>query len=104
MRAPASAQTRALTGGCAVAHTKLSAAGYAILNGSDPLQVLFRADFPLLLPQTQIERDGLTRNCIFANSLTEAPGTGGDNTFLLVYGAADTAVGAALVTVTWPPP
>jgi len=74
--------------------------GYVVLNGSNPTQVLFRASVPLMLPTEPTEVDGLTRHCIFGNSVVQVPDK--PNAFAFFYGEADTAVGAAIVTVSWP--
>jgi len=61
---------------------------------------LFRAEFPLLIPTAAFEVDGFTPSCIFTTSLRALPEE--PDNFILYYSGADTAAGAARVTVTWP--
>jgi predicted GH43/DUF377 family glycosyl hydrolase len=71
--------------------------GWAILDATDPSIVLARSTTPILCPREPWERHGLTPNVVFAEAL--APGASPD-TFTLYYGAADTTVGAATITVS----
>ena len=79
--------------------------GFAILNGSDPTQVLQRSDVPLFSPELPWELDEpnlLTPNVVFCEGLVPKPNA--TDTFVLVYGAADSYVGVGEIVVTVPPP
>jgi predicted GH43/DUF377 family glycosyl hydrolase len=78
--------------------------GWAILNGSDPSQVLQRGDEPLLSPATDWEfgngtKKGenldLTPNVVFCEGIEVLQ----SNQFRVFYGAADAVIGAFLVYV-----
>jgi beta-1,2-mannobiose phosphorylase / 1,2-beta-oligomannan phosphorylase len=74
--------------------------GWAILDETDPSVILDRATEPLLSPELpwEIGVDALTPNVVFCEGWEQID----VNTFILYYGAADTAVGAALLTVVPP--
>lgn len=79
------------------------AIGWAILNGSDPTQIVARAEEVLLVPTFPWETcpEGKGRVCqepmvVFSTGMKPL----GDDTFLVLYGAADTDVGVAKVKVT----
>lgn len=74
--------------------------GFVILNGTDPTQILQRSDEPILSPQLEWEVSGLTANVVFAEGWIRLEGAANPDTFLVFYGAADTCVGAAALTVT----
>jgi len=69
--------------------------GWCIINGTDPTQVVARSNVPLLSPELSWEISGLTPNVVFVEGMEQAA----TNSFVFFYGAADTAIGAALVTV-----
>jgi predicted GH43/DUF377 family glycosyl hydrolase len=80
--------------------------GFAILNASDPTQVLQRSDVPLLSPELSWELDEpglLTPNVVFCEGLIPKPNATLPDTFLFVYGAADSYVGVGEIVVTIPP-
>jgi predicted GH43/DUF377 family glycosyl hydrolase len=73
-----------------------------ILDGNNPTNILQRCTQPILSPQLPWEIGtnpwlGLTPNVVFleAIAVTSTP-----NTFLVFYGAADSVVGSATITVT----
>jgi predicted GH43/DUF377 family glycosyl hydrolase len=75
--------------------------GWAILNGSDPSQVLLRGDKPLLSPKLAWELGtppslDLTPNVVFCQGIEQV----GTNRFWIYYGAADSVIGVAEVNVT----
>eukprot|EP01114_Cavostelium_apophysatum_P010493 TRINITY_DN2427_c0_g1_i1.p1 TRINITY_DN2427_c0_g1~~TRINITY_DN2427_c0_g1_i1.p1 ORF type:complete len:391 (-),score=35.41 TRINITY_DN2427_c0_g1_i1:36-1142(-) len=79
-------------------------AGWVIINGSDPTQIIQRSDQPLLSPDLPWEIGtspylGLTPNVVFIEGI--APGQYPD-TFIVFYGAADSYTGIAEVTVSVP--
>lgn len=90
------------------------AIGWAILNGTDPMQVLARADAPVLTPELPWEvgvaaRGDQTPNAVFIDGALRADdqdqrelhgdhGVGGD-AFIAHYGASDTYIGAMRVVV-----
>jgi predicted GH43/DUF377 family glycosyl hydrolase len=74
--------------------------GWAILNGSDPSQVLLRGDNPLLSPKLAWELGtppslDLTPNVVFCEGIEQV----GTNRFWIYYGAADSVIGVAEVNV-----
>jgi len=74
--------------------------GWAILNGSDPSQVLLRGAKPLLSPQLAWELGtppalDLTPNVVFCEGIEQV----GTNRFWIYYGAADSVIGVAEVNV-----
>jgi predicted GH43/DUF377 family glycosyl hydrolase len=92
------------------------------LNGSDPTQVLDRADEQILSPKLDWEMGNATRGdqtpyCVFIDGALrreDAVGNGNDNgdggeggdtdRFVAHYGATDTYIGAMAVTVHKPSP
>lgn len=81
---------------------------WAVLNSSDPSGILQRCDAPILSPQLDWETGNssdptspafsLTPNVVFVEGMLAWPGQ--PDTFLIVYGAADSHIGVAKVTVT----
>ena len=82
--------------------------GWAILDGSDPSKIIARADTPLLTPVIAWETCGgeggkgpypkcQEPEVVFTTGMKPL---GGDE-FLILYGAADSVVGAAKVAVTF---
>lgn len=71
--------------------------GFVILNGTDPTQILQRSEQPIFSPELDWEIQGLTPNVVFAEGWFPL----GSDTFLMFYGAADTYVGAAVVSVSF---
>jgi predicted GH43/DUF377 family glycosyl hydrolase len=82
--------------------------GFTILNGSNPSQILQRSDpdSPLFSPELDWEIGNssstisLTPNVVFCEGLLPVPGE--DNTFVFIYGAADSRVGVGKITVQLP--
>jgi predicted GH43/DUF377 family glycosyl hydrolase len=78
--------------------------GWAVLNGSDPSQILQRSEEPLLSPELpwEIGNDSasLTPNVVFVEGALAWPQPGAPDTFLFVYGAADSRVGVGSITVS----
>jgi len=77
--------------------------GWVILDGQDPTKILARASEPILSPELAWEKGdapylGLTPNVVFVEGWTRHPSK--KDTFILFYGAADSTVGAAELTVT----
>eukprot|EP00357_Protocruzia_adherens_P028639 CAMPEP_0114986080 /NCGR_PEP_ID=MMETSP0216-20121206/8234_1 /TAXON_ID=223996 /ORGANISM="Protocruzia adherens, Strain Boccale" /LENGTH=362 /DNA_ID=CAMNT_0002348489 /DNA_START=126 /DNA_END=1214 /DNA_ORIENTATION=+ len=75
--------------------------GWVIIDGTDPTKILQRAEIPLMSPVENWETGkspelDLTPNVVFI----EAAKALGDDTFLVFYGAADSVVGVAKITVT----
>ena len=79
------------------------AVGWAILDGADPSRIVARAENVLLIPELPYETcaaSGQGETCqqpmvVFATGLRPI---GGDE-FLVIYGGADTVVGAARILV-----
>ena len=78
--------------------------GYAILDSTDPTKVLQRCakDKPLLSPELAWEIGaapylGLTPNVVFLEGWLPLPGA--PNKFLAFYGAADSVIGAGIISV-----
>ena len=77
--------------------------GWVILNGTNPEMIIQRAEVPLLSPELVWELGypsppqlGNTPNVVFVEGIQQyAP-----DQFLIYYGAADSVVGSALVTVS----
>ena len=79
--------------------------GFAILNGSNPSEVIQRSLLPLLSPELPWEMDEpglLTPNVVFCEGLIPKPNSTIPNTFIFVYGAGDSYVGVGEITVTLP--
>jgi len=77
--------------------------GWVILDGQDPTKILARSSEPILSPELAWEKGdapylGLTPNVVFVEGWVRHPTK--KDTFILFYGAADSAVGAAELTVT----
>jgi predicted GH43/DUF377 family glycosyl hydrolase len=73
------------------------APGWVILNGTNPLQVIQRSEEPMMMPEYDWETTGLTPFVVFVEGMRSA---GRKDTFVIYYGAADTSIGVAIVTVT----
>ena len=71
------------------------AMGIAILDAERPTRVLYRTPLPVLEPQTDYERSGLTSNVVFP-SATDHRANGQIDVY---YGAADRVIAAARVTL-----
>jgi len=76
--------------------------GWVVLNGSNPTQILQRCQEPLLSPVLDWEIGiepwlGLTPNVVFVEGWTFGPKP---DTFIIFYGAADSAIGMAEVIVS----
>ncbi len=66
--------------------------GTAILNLEDPSQVMFRTDQPILEPEDDFEKVGLTPNVVFTCGAIEKAGE-----IFVYYGAADKYIGLAKI-------
>ena len=97
--------------------------GYVILNGSNPMQVLQRSAHPLMMPTYEYQTSGLTPYVVFVEGMlassppsqqqphrvrraelsaaASAGAESGSVSFDIYYGAADSAVGHAVVTVSY---
>jgi beta-1,2-mannosidase len=85
-------------------------AGFVILDGSNPTRILQRSALPLLSPETAWEigespqQLGLTPNVVFIEGWQRYEGeqhANGDlEQFIVYYGAADSVVGVALISVS----
>ncbi len=93
--------------------------GYAILDGSNPSNILHRSDRPLLSPELEWEvgtsSEYLAKNTVFLGGLVEDPnGCPADvgtlvgpeyaenaECFFGAYGAANTVVGAVRIVASW---
>ena len=64
------------------------AAGALLLDLNNPTQVLAKSEEPLLVPETDFEREGFVPNVVFPTGLVET-----EDSFLVYYGAADTYCG-----------
>jgi predicted GH43/DUF377 family glycosyl hydrolase len=71
--------------------------GIAILDAERPTRVLYRTPLPILEPETEYERSGLTSNVVFP-SATDVR-TNGTGIIDVYYGAADRVIAAARVTL-----
>ncbi len=76
-------------------------AGWVILDGKAPQRILQRCELPLISPELAWEKGdkpylGLVPNVVFVEA---AKSLGGDR-FLVFYGAADSVIGSAVITVT----
>ena len=79
------------------------ALGWAVLNGSNPAQVLARAEEPILSPVLPWERGVASRgdqtpNAVFIDGALR-PDDAHADAFIAHYGASDTFIGAARITV-----
>ncbi|PRP83685.1 hypothetical protein PROFUN_03840 [Planoprotostelium fungivorum] len=72
--------------------------GYVILDKKDPKKILYRSEQPIFSPELDWEKDedSLTPNVVFIEGWTRLAEP---DTFLFFYGAADSLVGAAKLTV-----
>jgi predicted GH43/DUF377 family glycosyl hydrolase len=61
-------------------------AGALLLRLDDPHRVIARSAEPILVPETDFEREGFVPNVVFPTGIVER-----DETMLVYYGAADTA-------------
>ena len=73
------------------------------MSEDDPSTILVRAAIPLLSPELGWEVGtppylGLTKNVVFTEGMRPYGDT--PDTFMFYYGAADSVIGAAIVTVT----
>lgn len=79
--------------------------GWAVLNGTNPLEVLQRSGVPLMMPTRSWQTQGLTPYVVFVEGAVPAQRRSSDPPqsyrVKIFYGAADTSVGAAEVLVTW---
>lgn len=67
------------------------AAGAALLDLSDPRQVLYRSAHPVLAPDTEQERVGVVNNVVFPTGVLPLE----DGRVQVIYGMADQAIGLA---------
>ncbi len=69
--------------------------GVAILDAERPSRILYRTPLPILEPETDYERSGLTSNVVFPSAAELRPGGELD----VYYGAADRVIAAARVVL-----
>jgi predicted GH43/DUF377 family glycosyl hydrolase/glycosyltransferase involved in cell wall biosynthesis len=69
--------------------------GALLLHAGDPTKVLARTDRPLMVPETDYELDGFLHDVVFPTGHVEL----GDGTIRVYYGAADTSVCAADLSI-----
>jgi predicted GH43/DUF377 family glycosyl hydrolase len=69
--------------------------GMAVLDLDHPSRVLYRTPSPLLEPETEYERNGLTSDVVFPS----ASDLRSDGTLDVYYGAADRFIAVARVTL-----
>ena len=67
--------------------------GIAILDAERPSRVLYRTPLPILEPETDYERNGLTSNVVFPSATDQRR----DGVIDVYYGAADRVIAAARV-------
>lgn len=63
-------------------------AGALLLDLDEPQRVIGQTDEPVIVPETEFERDGFVPNVVFPTAIVERGGS-----YLVYYGAADSAVG-----------
>jgi len=66
--------------------------GVLILDLADPTKILYRSSEPLLVPETNYEKEGLTPNVVFTCGAIEW-----QDHYLVYYGAADKVIGLAYI-------
>ncbi len=69
--------------------------GVAILDAERPSRVLYRTPLPILEPQTEYERSGLTANVVFPSAIDQRANGELD----VYYGAADCVIAVARITL-----
>jgi predicted GH43/DUF377 family glycosyl hydrolase len=67
-------------------------AGALLLDLDDPQRVIAQTAEPVIVPEADFERDGFVPNVVFPTGIIER-----DDTYLIYYGAADSAVGVVEV-------
>ena len=76
-------------------------AGYLVLDKDNPQTILQRSDIPILSPDLDWEKQGLVPNVVFVEGMKKIKHKNGEDKFLIAYGAGDSNIGAALVTVSY---
>jgi len=71
------------------------AAGALLLDLEDPKRLVRQSMEPILVPETEFEREGFVPNVIFPTGIVER-----DDTLLIYYGAADAATGVVEISRT----
>ena len=71
------------------------AAGALLLDLEDPQRLVRQSTGPILVPETEFEREGFVPNVLFPTGIVER-----DETFLIYYGAADAATGVVEISRT----
>lgn len=79
--------SRRVSGGSEVG---VYSAGALLLDLNDPRRVIGRSAEPILVPETEFEREGFVPNVVFPTGIVER-----EDTYLVYYGAADTATAMA---------
>ena len=70
--------------------------GYALLDRDDPAKVIFRSEEPLLEPEEEFEREGVSPNVVFScGSILK------DGKLVLYYGAADKYICVAVGDISY---
>ncbi|MGD9128800.1 MAG: glycosidase [Planctomycetia bacterium] len=67
----------------------------AVLDADDPRKVRYNKTLPLLEPEMSWEKEGFVPNVVFSNGWVRKS----DDTFIVYYGGADTAVGVAAASL-----
>lgn len=67
--------------------------GFLLLDLTDPTKVIYRSEEPILSPEREYEKVGLTPNVVFSCAMIELSGK-----YLVYYGAADKVIGVAEVS------
>jgi predicted GH43/DUF377 family glycosyl hydrolase len=65
-------------------------AGAVLLDAGNPQRVIGQTSEPVMVPEADFERDGFVPNVVFPTGIVERGGS-----YLVYYGAADSAVGVA---------
>lgn len=66
-----------------------------LLDINDPTKILKKADAPVLLPETEYEKNGFFPNVVFTNGLVEKS----DGELWIYYGACDESVCVAITSI-----
>lgn len=66
--------------------------GVALLDANDPSKVLARHRHPIFEPEMKWEREGFVPNVVFSCATIER-----EDRYVIIYGAADTVIGAACI-------
>ncbi len=73
-------------------------AGIVVHDIAQPNRVLYRSPEPVLIPESDLERNGVVDNVVFPTGIDPRPDLG-ERTFDVYYGMADYTIGAARLTL-----